>query len=113
MRPERLERPVSLTPAVELLVRRSTASIVLELSEGPHRFVELRAKYPELPEDRLTEALRDLAADGVVERRVDPGPPFRVVYELTASGQELAPTLGLLRVWAKRWLEEDDSRSLA
>ena len=106
-RPDRLERPLSLMPAVELLLRRSTASLVLELARGPQRLAELQEKHPQLPEHLLSEVLRELSADGVVERRVDPGPPFRVVYELTAAGRELAPTLANLAAWAERWLDAE------
>ena len=106
---ERLERPLSLMPAVELLLRRSTASIVLELADGPHRLTELQVKHTQLSENLLTEVLRELASEGVVERRVDPGPPFRVVYELTPAGRELAPTLAALSAWADRWLSDERS----
>ncbi len=100
-------------PAVELLLRKSTASLVLELAAGPQRLTELREKHPHLPEELLSEVLRELSAEGVVERRVDPGPPFRVVYELTPAGRDLAPTLASLAAWANRWLEGGgESRSL-
>jgi DNA-binding HxlR family transcriptional regulator len=92
-------------PAVELLLRRSTASLVLELAGGPQRLSELQSKHPQLDEHLLSEVLRELSADGVIERRVDPGPPFRVVYELTPAGRELAPTLSELAAWAERWLD--------
>ena len=107
LRFERMERPLSLMPAVELLLRRSTASLVLELAQGPQRLSELQEKHPHLAEHLLGEVLRELSADGVVERRVDPGPPFRVVYELTPAGRELAPTLANLTAWAERWLDTD------
>jgi DNA-binding HxlR family transcriptional regulator len=50
----------------------------------------------------LSAGLRELDADGLVVRRVDPGPPLRVLYELTAAGIELGPALRALATWCER-----------
>jgi DNA-binding HxlR family transcriptional regulator len=39
----------------------------------------------------------------MVERSVKAGAPVRVSYSLTAKGTDLAPVLGDLREWGRRW----------
>jgi DNA-binding HxlR family transcriptional regulator len=48
----------------------------------------------------MIERLRELEADGLVERIVDPGPPITTTYRLTPSGTTLQPALEVLRQWA-------------
>ena len=69
--------------AVEFIGRRWNGAIVYVLLDGPCRFNELLAKVPHLSDRLLTERLRELEAAGMVTRVVHPGPPVRVVYELT------------------------------
>ena len=53
-----------------------------------------------MPEETVSTALRELDGDGLVVRRVDSGPPLRVLYGLTPRGSELAPSLHVLSAWA-------------
>jgi DNA-binding HxlR family transcriptional regulator len=39
-----------------------------------------------------------------VERLVDPGPPVRVSYRLTARGRALEPSLLAISDWAEAWM---------
>jgi len=52
----------------------------------------------------LTERLRELETEGIVERLVDPGPPVRVSYRLTSRGRALEPVLASVSEWAESWL---------
>src|SRR6201986_846851 len=95
--------------AVELIGRRWTGAIVeVLLRGGAMRFSEVAQAVPELSDRLLSERMKELEARGIVERRVIPGPPLRVEYELSQMGRELEPALAELQRWAKRWL---DSRS--
>lgn len=76
--------------------------ILAELIEGPRRYNELLASLPEIAEQTVGANLRQLDTDGLVHRRVDPGPPLRVLYELTELGRDLAPGLALIEEWARR-----------
>lgn len=78
------------------------------LLRGPRRFNELLAAIPGISDRLLTERLRELEAEDVVERRVLPGPPVRVEYELTVKGQELEGVIRALSTWAERWVTLDE-----
>lgn len=93
--------------AVELIGRRWTGAIVWALAERPHYFAELAQAVPGLSDRLLSRRLRELEAEGLVERSVHPGPPARVSYALTDKGQALEPALRELRTWAKRWNGSD------
>ena len=97
--------------AVELIGRRWTGAIVaVLLDHGPLRFSEIAQAVPELSDRLLSERMKELEARGLVARNVEPGPPVRVTYELTAMGHELQPALDELRSWARQWLAADEER---
>jgi DNA-binding HxlR family transcriptional regulator len=91
--------------AVELIGRRWTGAIVRLLLPGRRRFNELRAAIPDISDRMLSERLRELESEGIVERFVVPESPVRVEYELTAKGRELEPALLAIGSWAERWVK--------
>src|SRR5207244_705229 len=90
--------------AVELIGRRWTGAILRVLMGGPLRFSEIAQAVPELSDRLLSERMKELEARGLVERRVLPGPPVRVEYQLTPMARELEPALSALKSWGRRWL---------
>jgi len=91
--------------AVELVGKRWTGAIVAVLLEGgTMRFSEIAQAVPQLSDRLLSERMKELEARGVVERRVIHGTPARVEYELTEMGRDLAPAVGALTTWGRRWL---------
>ena len=100
--------------AVELIGRRWTGAIVAVLLDGgPLRFSEISHAVPELSDRLLSERMKELEARGVVSRHVDPGPPVKVLYELTDMGRSLEPALQELKSWARRWLRAEEQRKSA
>ncbi len=89
--------------AIELIGKRWTGAIVSALTERPMRFGELRKAIPGLSDRLLSQRLRELEEEGLVEREVEAGTPVRVTYSLTAVGEDLGPALAELKAWAKRW----------
>jgi DNA-binding HxlR family transcriptional regulator len=111
----REEQPPACCPlyheAVEMIGRRWTGAIVaVLLGGGPMRFSEISHAVPELSDRLLSERMKELEARGVVTRHVDPGPPVKVLYELTDMGRSLEPALQELKSWARRWLHADEER---
>ena len=64
------------------------------------RFSELERAIPAVSQKMLIQQLRQLEADGVVERIVYPEVPPRVEYRLTPWGQALCPALDAILQWA-------------
>jgi len=90
--------------AVELIGGRWTGAIIQLLMPGRMRFAELRGAIPEISDRMLSERLRELETEGVVDRRVVPETPVRVEYELTAKGRALEHALVAVGKWAERWV---------
>src|SRR3954469_189903 len=86
--------------AVELVGKRWTGAILLVLLDGPLHFSGIRQLVRELSTGLLSERLKELEAEGIVERRVLDGSPVRVEYSLTAKGEALEPALRALKQWA-------------
>jgi DNA-binding HxlR family transcriptional regulator len=90
--------------AVELIGRRWTGAILRAMLSGIGRFTDLAAAIPGLSDRMLSERLKELEAEGIVERRVIPSTPVRVEYRLTEKGSELLAVVESLSAWADRWL---------
>jgi DNA-binding HxlR family transcriptional regulator len=73
--------------------------VLVKLAEGPLRFYELRDQIGGISEKVLSEKLRLLARDGLVERTVEPTIPPRVSYALTDMGDSAAKPLRQLMRW--------------
>ena len=86
--------------AIELVGKRWTGAILLVLLDGPLHFSGIRQLVPELSDRLLSERLKELEGEGIVERRVLDGSPVRVEYRLTSKGQALEPALRALKQWA-------------
>ena len=89
--------------AIELIGKRWTGAIICALTDRPMRFGELARAVPGLSDRLLSQRLRELENEGLVEREVEAGTPVRVTYSLTEIGRELGPSIRELRAWARQW----------
>jgi DNA-binding HxlR family transcriptional regulator len=64
------------------------------------RFSELERAIPGVSQKMLAQQLRQLEADGVVERRIHAEVPPKVEYRLSSWGQALCPALDSLLRWS-------------
>src|SRR5689334_1386393 len=90
--------------AVELVGKRWSGAILLVLMDGPLRFSEITQLVPDLSDRLLSERLKELEAEDIVERKVLDGSPVRVEYCLTSKGKALEPAVRALKSWANAWL---------
>ena len=80
--------------------------VMVILLAGPIRFGALRRRIEGISQKMLTQALRALERDGLVERTVVSTRPLAVEYRLTALGTDLAPLALQLKLWAETRLHE-------
>ncbi|MHA6484216.1 winged helix-turn-helix transcriptional regulator [Paenibacillus sp. strain BS8-2] len=74
--------------------------------DGTKRFSELQKLIPHITQKILTNQLRELEEDQLVERTVYPVVPPKVEYKLTLHGESLVPILKLMYNWGKHYGEE-------
>lgn len=88
--------------ASELFCERWTPLIVRDLAAGATRFSELQRGVPLMSPTLLSQRLKQLEAEGIVERRPS-GNGKRWTYHLTPAGNEFVPLVQALAVWGQRW----------
>ena len=71
------------------------------LHQRTYRFAELRRLIPGITEKVLTQQLRELEADGIVNRRVFATIPPKVEYSLTEYGNSLKQALNAICEWGQ------------
>jgi DNA-binding HxlR family transcriptional regulator len=91
----------SLAKALDVVGSRWTLLVIRELIPGPRRFKDLLAGLPGIGTNLLSERLRQLEAEGLLERRTLPPPAGSTVYELTAVGRGLEPAVFELARWGR------------
>jgi DNA-binding HxlR family transcriptional regulator len=90
-----------LARAFGFLGKRWTAMILGHLSHGPTGFRDLSRGIGGISDSVLSERLADLAAGGLITRKVRDGPPVTVTYQLTERGRALMPALDQIARWAR------------
>ncbi|MFC3749679.1 winged helix-turn-helix transcriptional regulator [Paenibacillus sp. GCM10012306] len=91
--------------AVDLLSKRWVALIAFVLIPGPRRFGEIENCLSNLSGKVLSDRLKEMENEGIIERKVYPEMPVRIEYSLTDKGQALAPILGEISNWSSDWIE--------
>ena len=92
--------------AIEIIGKRWTGLILKVLLAGPLRFNELAEQLEVVSDRMLSERLKELEAEGMIERRVLPESPVRVEYRLTAKGEGLTPAIEAIEAWSREWCEQ-------
>ena len=88
--------------AIELIGKRWTGAILLVLMDGALHFSEIRDLVPDISDRLLSERLKELEAESIVERRVIDGAPVRVEYSLTDKGARARARRALAQVVGAR-----------
>ena len=90
--------------AIELVGKRWTGAILIVLLDGPLRFSEVKHLVPDLSDRLLSERLKELEAEGIVQRRSCASSAAKTEYALTPKGEALEPAVRALKVWARLYL---------
>ena len=97
--------------AIELIGSRWSGTILRVLLSGPSRYADFRHQIPDINDRMLSERLKELEGEGLIERRVVPETPVRVEYELTEKGRGLEKGLRAVATWAEEWIPLEPNRS--
>jgi len=92
--------------ALDRIADKWASLIVLLLAERPHRFGELKRRIDGISQKMLTQTLRNLEHDGLVNRRAFATVPVTVEYSLTPLGETLVAPVAAIRDWAESHIED-------
>lgn len=92
---------------LDLIGSKWSVLVIGRLEDGPYRFGELRRAVPGITQKMLTQTLRRLEEDGMVNRKVlaEMRPP-RVEYSLTELGHTITEPLEAIRTWTEAHLPD-------
>ncbi len=74
-------------------------AILFAIHGGANRFGTMRPLIPGITKQMLTQQLRDLERDAVINREIFPEIPPRVEYTLTKYGKTLLPVVRAMQDW--------------
>ncbi len=92
--------------ALETIADKWSVIVIYALSKGTRRYSELQRLIGGVSQKMLTQTLRKLERDGLVERHVYPVVPPKVEYSLTPLGETLTELLKAVCKWAETHLDE-------
>jgi DNA-binding HxlR family transcriptional regulator len=95
--------------AIELLSNKWRITVLHVLGPGPLRANELQRAIAGVSPKMLTQTLRGMERDGLIERRVQRIKPAHVEYALTKMAEDVVPLLRSLCVWAEDHAEKRDA----
>ncbi|MCX7711568.1 MAG: helix-turn-helix transcriptional regulator [Clostridia bacterium] len=92
--------------AMDLIGGKWKVLILWHLAEKVLRFNELKRLFPEVTQKMLTQQLKDLEENGLINRKVYAQVPPKVEYSLTDFGKTLMPVLYSLNQWGREYSDE-------
>jgi DNA-binding HxlR family transcriptional regulator len=92
--------------ALDRIADKWTALIIGLLEDKPQRFSELNKQIEGISQKMLTQTLRSLERDGLIQRTIYAAVPPRVEYNLTPLGKTLCAPLTAIRDWAETYIDE-------
>ncbi|MES5952420.1 winged helix-turn-helix transcriptional regulator [Bacillus fungorum] len=102
--------PVEAT--LEVIGGKWKVVILCHLTKGTKRTSELKRLMPGITQKMLTQQLRELEDDGVIQRKVYNQVPPKVEYSLTDYGWSLEAILDSLCTWGECHLEKEGKTSM-
>ena len=98
---------------LDMVANKWTALAIGAMEARPMRFGELRRRLQGISQKMLTQTLRTLERDGLIDRTVYPTVPLRVEYALTDLGRSVVGPLRALRDWSEANIRTIERRRTA
>jgi len=105
------EQQCPIARTLDLVGDRWTLLVVRDLFLGRTKFKEFLQESPGIPTRMLSERLKGLEANGLIERRVYSYHPLRAEYHLTELGRSLQPVVEAVVTWGLEHTMEPPERA--
>ncbi|MFS0925165.1 winged helix-turn-helix transcriptional regulator [Enterococcus durans] len=96
---------IGVEATLEVIGGKWKPIILCHLGNGPIRIGELKRQIPTITQKMLTQQLRELEEDRIVDRKVYNQVPPKVEYSLTEEGKSLREILVAMSVWGEERIE--------
>ena len=94
--------PCPVTTTLSVIGGKWKPIILYIVRAETKRFGEIKQLIPAITQKMLTQQLRELEEDGIVNRKVYAVVPPKVEYSLTEYGRSLAPILDAMEAWGQK-----------
>lgn len=91
---------------LDMIASKWTVLIIHRLAEGTMRHNEISRALGEISQKVLTQELRKLERNGIINRTIYPVVPPKVEYALSTLGKDLLPLLTSLAQWSQNHFPE-------
>ncbi|SDR53758.1 transcriptional regulator, HxlR family [Paraburkholderia fungorum] len=101
--------PATVCPSrvmIDQIADKWSMLILAALRDGPLRFNAIKRRLNGVTQKALTQCLRRLERNGIVERKVTSSSPISVEYRITALGTSLDKPFQALYLWTLEHLSE-------
>jgi DNA-binding HxlR family transcriptional regulator len=92
--------------AISIISQRWNGLIIYQLLSGPQRNCTIKDATG-ISGRLLSQRLKELEEEGIVERKVYPETPVRIEYSLTDKGYSLEPLMKNIEKWSQEWIEKE------
>lgn len=89
---------------IQLATKRWACLIIHQLLEGPKRFCAIETSL-RISGRLLSERLKELEQEGIIQRNVYDETPVRIEYVLTEKGKAFEEVLNSLQTWSQSWIK--------
>jgi len=94
-----LEQTCGVSTTMKIIGRKWTILILHQLCAGTKRFGELQRTLPGISPKTLSERLKELEQNGIVNKKIFAEVPLHVEYSLTKKGQTLKTIINQMARW--------------
>jgi DNA-binding HxlR family transcriptional regulator len=98
------EQKCGVNSTIKIIGKKWTILILHELCSGTKRFGEIQRILPGISPKTLSERLKELEKDGIVNKKVFAEIPLHVEYSLTPKGQSLKKIINQMANWGNNSL---------
>lgn len=99
---EKKKYNISVEATLEVIGGKWKCVILCHLTHGKKRTSELKRLMPNITQKMLTQQLRELEDDGIINRIIYQQIPPKVEYEVSDYGRSLQSILDALCNWGER-----------
>lgn len=96
--------PCPLTNTLDILGDKWTLVVIRDLFFDKHLFGEFLESPEKIPTNILSDRLKRLEQEGIIEKKAYQQRPVRYAYSLTNKGRDLGPTLKAIAEWGNKYI---------
>jgi DNA-binding HxlR family transcriptional regulator len=105
-----IKSPCPVTKTLSVIGGKWKPIILYIIRDEKKRFGEIKKLIPAITQKMLTQQLRELEQDGIINRKVYPVVPPKVEYSLTEYGKTLTPILNTMAEWGEAHKQIDPEK---